>query len=203
MDLNGEVEVTIGPYEVYEDELNGLKTTFEAFIGLVDEEETEKFRHYEEIAPTLEKDLPISSEYHNHERGTHSPISVVDAIYAAGDCVIGYHFTAYNLPNDERVREQKGSKKVMIHNVAKAKYKHCWIPIITELFEKEIMNHMTFEAYFTHVIMHEISHGLGPGKTILNGKETTVNAALKEAYTTIEEAKADLLGVCWLVIMVS
>jgi hypothetical protein len=131
----------------------------------------------------------------NFGRGTHSPIKIVNEIYSAGDCNAGVHFTAFNLPNDERVREAKGSKKVMIKNIAHAKYDHCWTPIVKEIFDEEMQKHVSFEAYFTHVLLHEISHGLGPGKIMLNDEETTVGEALKESYSTIEEAKADLLGV--------
>lgn len=204
LDLDGQIEVTIGPYEVYEDELFGLKTTFEAFIGIKDEEETAKVKRLETLAPTLEEDLPLAEEHRNYHRGASSPIIVVNELYAAGDCAAGVHFTAYNLPNDEDVREERGSKKVLIKNIARAKYQHCWTPIIATLFEKEDAQRMTFEAYFTHILLHEISHGLGPGKIRRqnaernsngNGRLTTVNAALKDAYSVLEEAKADLLGV--------
>ena len=194
MDLDGALDVVIGPYEVYEDELNGLKTAYEGFIGLVDEDETKKLKHLETIAATLEADLPIQEAEH-HERGKHSPIKIVNLLYSSGDGKAGIHFTAFNLPNDERVRQAKGSKKVLLRNVAQGKFNACWQPITQRLLNDEIRKHCTFDAYFTHILLHEISHGLGPGIITKDEKETTVNACLKETYPFLEEAKADILGV--------
>ena len=195
MDVRGAIEVTIGPYEVYEDALNGTKTSYEAFIGLVDEEATAEVAHLEEQAPLLEEHLPLSEKHRNTGRGTHSPIRIVEELHSAGDCEAGIHFTAYNLPNDERVREAKGSKKVMIRNVARAKYEHCWVPLVERTFTAKMRSKVSFEDYFLHVLLHEISHGLGPGIIEKEGRSTTVSAELKETYPTLEEAKADLLGV--------
>jgi len=192
MDLSGDIEVVIGPYEVYEDKLFGYKAAFESFICVVDHEESKKLDQIANYLTRLEEALPIDQTY---DRGASSPIKVVNLLYSAGDTKAGIQTSAFNLPNDERVRNQKGSKKVMLKNVMKAKFNQCWIPIVNQALSPKALNHVAFDAYFTHVVMHEVSHGLGPGNIKLNGRQTTVNKELKELYSTIEEAKADVLGV--------
>lgn len=195
MDLSGRIELTLGPYEVYKDDLFGVKTTYEAFLAEVDEEETKRLEAFESLTGELEIHLPLAEEHKNFNRGKHSPIKIVNEIYSSGDCNSGVHFTAFNLPNDEEVRELKGSKKVMIKNIAHEKFNQCWIPIVKELFDEDTQKNVSFDAYFTHVLLHEISHGIGPGKIVVDGIITTVNDTLKETYSTLEEAKADLLGI--------
>jgi hypothetical protein len=192
MDLNGDIEVVIGPYEVYEDNLFGYKAAFESFICVVDHEESNRLKKISKYLTQLEEALPIDKSY---PHGASSPIKVVNLLYSAGDSKAGIQTSAFNLPNDERVRKIKGSKKVMLKNVMKAKYDHCWIPIVEKALSPEALKKVSFDAYFTHVLMHEISHGLGPGNIEIQGKTTTVNKALKELYATIEEAKADVLGI--------
>ncbi|MBN2104098.1 peptidase [bacterium] len=191
MDLAGDIEVVIGPYEVYEDNLFGYKAAFESFICVVDHEESKKLEQIANYLIRLEEALPIDETY---ERGTSSPIKVVNLLYSAGDTKAGIQTSAFNLPNDERVRNEKGSKKVMLKNVMRAKFDQCWIPIVEKALSPETLDDVSFDAYFTHVVMHEVSHGLGPGNIELNGVQTTVNRELKELYPTIEEAKADVLG---------
>lgn len=195
MDLTDHtIEVVIGPYEVYEDELLGYKAAFEAFITLVDPAESEKLSVVKRYLQEMELNLPLPAEHKNLERGSASPIVVVQEVFTAGDTKAGVQTTAFNLPNDERVREAKGSKKVMLKNIAQAKYEKCWIPIVNTVLAGKDLQRVSFDAYFNHVLMHEMSHGLGPGKITINGKQTTVNKELKETYSTIEEAKADILG---------
>jgi len=196
MDLtNHSIEIVIGPYEVYEDALFNYKASFEAFITLVDPVESTKLRIVGQYLDQMENNLPIPARYRNTRRGSASPIVVVQQVFTAGDTKAGIQTTAFNLPNDEKVREAKGSKKVMLKNVAQAKFQKCWIPIVHEVIAPEDLPSITFDAYFNHVLMHEMSHGLGPGFIIKNGRETSVNMELKETYSTIEEAKADILGV--------
>ncbi|MEJ2634475.1 MAG: peptidase [Calditrichia bacterium] len=196
MDLkDNAIEVVIGPYEVYEDELFGYKASFEAFVTLVDPAESEKLRKVNKYLQAMEMNLPIPDKYKNTRRGSSSPIVVVQEVFTAGDTKAGIQTTAFNLPNDERVREAKGSKKVMLKNIAEAKFQKCWIPIVNEVMAPEDLRYVSFEAYFNHTLMHEISHGLGPGIITVNGKETTVSKELQETYSTIEEAKADILGI--------
>jgi hypothetical protein len=196
MDLRDHrIEVVIGPYEVYEDNLFGYKAAFEAFVTLVDTEESRKLQKLESRIMDMEKNLPIPEKFHNLTRGKSSPILVVNEVFAGGDTKAGIQTLAFNLPNDERVREAKGSKKVMLKNILRAKFDKIWIPIAQVALEEEDLSRTSFEAYFNHVLMHEISHGLGPGKIRKDGRETSVNLELKELYSTLEEAKADVLGI--------
>ena len=195
MDLEDHtIEVVIGPYEVYEDQLFGYKAGFESFITIVDPEESEKLRKVSKYLQELEMNLPIPDKHKNLNRGSSSPIVVVQEVYTSGDTKAGVQTTAFNLPNDERVREAKGSKKVMLKNIARAKYNKCWIPIVNTVLDEKDLKRVSFDAYFNHVLMHEMSHGLGPGIIEKQGKETTVNKELQESYSTMEEAKADILG---------
>lgn len=195
IDLAGDLEVVIGPYEVYEDNMFGYKAAYEAFICVVDHEESEKLAAVTRFLSEMEANLPIPDKYKNFERGKSSPIKVVNEVFSAGDTKAGVQTTAFNLPNDERVRKAKGSKKVMLKNVARAKYEKCWIPIVNTILAEKPLKNVSFDAYFNHVLMHEISHGLGPGIiTLKDGTETTVSRELKELYPIIEECKADVLG---------
>jgi hypothetical protein len=196
MDLKDhKIEVVIGPYEVYEDNLFGYKASFESFVTIVDPDESRKLSRVAKYLNQMEANLPIPDKHKNFNRGMESPILVVQEVYTGGDTKAAVQTTAFNLPNDERVRKAKGSKKVMLKNVARAKFDKCWIPIVNKLLTPSDLPFISFDAYFNHVLMHEMSHGLGPGIIQKNGKETTVNKELKELYSTIEEAKADILGV--------
>lgn len=196
MDLkNHNIEVVIGPYEVYEDKLFGYKASFEAFVTLVDHKESEKWVKVASLMNEMEKNLPIDEKYKNFNRGASSPTMIVDEVFCGGDTKACIQTTAFNLPNDERVREAKGSKQVMLRNIARAKFDKCWIPIVKEVLAESDLPLISFDAYFNHVMMHEYSHGLGPGTIEKNGKKTTVNKELKDRYSTLEETKADVLGI--------
>ncbi len=196
MDLKGNLEIVIGPYEVYEDNLYNYKAGYEAFVCLVDQQESKKLSAAAHYLNAMEAHLPIADKYKNFDRGSSSPIKVVQEIFSAGDTKAGIQTMAFNLPNDERVREAKGSKKVMLKNVAQSKYEKCWIPIVKTILAETPLKHVSFDAYFNHVLMHEMSHGLGPGNiTLADGTETSVSRELKETYSVIEECKADVLGV--------
>jgi hypothetical protein len=196
MDLNGPLEVVIGPYEVYEDALFNWKAAFESFINVVDRPETDKLAVYAQHLPGMERNLPIPDEHKNPNRGTESPIRVVQEIYTAGDARRGVQTAAFNLPNDEVVREQKGSKKVLLKNVMDAKYRMSGYPIAMRVLDPAQRNLLNFDAYFNFVLFHELSHGLGPGLiTQPNGERVDVRFLLKDTYSAIEECKADVLGV--------
>ena len=196
MDLAGPVEVVIGPYEVYEDALFNYKAAFESFITVVDRGETDKLEVYAQHLPGMEKNLPIADEHKNPNRGTESPIRVVQELYTAGDARRGVQTAAFNLPNDEFVREQKGSKKVLLKNVMDAKYRLSGAPIANRVLTPAQRNLLNFDAYFNFVLFHELSHGLGPGMIAgPDGKRTDVRFLLKDTYSAIEECKADVLGV--------
>ena len=196
MDVKGNgLEVTIGPYEVYEDQLFNYKAAFEAFIGVVDPVESKKMALVKDHIGDIENNLPIKEEFKGKGRSHGSPIRVVDLIYASGDAHKGVQTLAYNLPNDEHVRKVKGSKKVLLKNVSHAKFDMILTPIAKLILTAKQLPFLSFDAYFNHTLMHEISHGVGPGFiTLKDGTKTTVNLALKDTYSSIEEAKADVLG---------
>ena len=195
MDLNGAIEVVIGPYEVYDDYLMGYKAAFESFICVVDPVESEKLSVIAGHLKDMERNLPYADKYKNFDRGSSSPIKVVQEIYTAGDTRAGVQTLAFNLPNDERVRQAKGSKKVLLKNVQEAKFKKILMPIVEKVIAPEQLPFISFDAYFNHILLHEVSHGLGPGiLTLANGEKTTVNKMLKDSYSAIEEAKADICG---------
>ena len=195
MDLDAPVEVTIGPYETYEDDLFGYKAAFESFVTVNLPEQSAALTRYKERLPWLEKNLPIPDADKNLHRGTDSPIRVVDTVYSAGDTRAGVQTVAFNLPNDERVREAKGSKKVLLHNIMQAKYDRILIPIAQQVLDPAQVKDVSFDAYFNEVLHHELSHGLGPGTITVNGRKTEVRLELKELFSTLEEAKADVMGV--------
>ena len=197
MDLNGPLEVVIGPYEVYEDALFNYKAAFQSFITVVDRPETEKLAIYAQHLPAMEQNLPIPDEHKNPNRGTESPIRVVQEIFTAGDARRGVQTAAFNLPNDEWVREHKGSKKVLLKNVMDAKYRMSGSPIAMRVLDPSQRSLLNFDAYFNFVLFHELSHGLGPGLITPpgGGERTDVRFLLKDTYSAMEECKADVLGV--------
>ena len=195
MDLDSTVEVTIGPYEVYEDKLFSYKAAFEAFVTVDVPSESAALARYKEMLPWLESNLPIPDEHKNFDRGTESPIRVVDVLFVGGDSKSGIQTLAFNLPNDERVREEKGSKKVMLRNILQAKFDKILVPIAERVLVPEEAERVAFEAFFNESLHHELSHGLGPGIITKDGVETEVRLLLKEHYSTMEEAKADVMGI--------
>lgn len=202
MDLDGAVEITIGPYEVYEDKLFGYKAAFESFVTVADPEESQKLAQYKSELPAMERHLPIPDEMKNFGRGTESPIRVVDVVFTAGDTKSGVQTIAFNLPNDEVVREKKGSKKVLLRNVIAAKYEKILNPIAERLVSEDQVNLVTADAFTNEVLFHELSHGLGPGQIIVDGRETEVRLELKDLYSGMEEAKADIMGVYNILFMI-
>lgn len=194
MDLDSAVEITVGPYETYEDGLFGYKASFEAFVTVTDPAESERLAKFKHELPWLESQLPIAEKHKNPNRGAESPIRVVDEAFSAGDTRAGVQTIAFNLPNDERVREAKGSKKVLLRNVMKAKFDQILVPIAQVVVAEDQLADLTAESFFLHTLWHEMSHGLGPGKIVKDGRETEVRLELKDTYSTLEEAKADAMG---------
>jgi hypothetical protein len=195
MDMESRVEVTLGPYETYEDRLFGYKAAFEAMLTVTDEAESKKLAGFKAELPAMEQNLPIPDEHKNPNRGTASPIRVVDLVLATGDARKGVQTIAFNLPNDERVREAKGCKKVMLRNVMRAKFERILRPIAERVLAPAELSNLSADAFFYHTLLHEMSHGLGPGRIRVGGRETEVRLALEEFYTAIEEAKADVMGI--------
>jgi hypothetical protein len=195
MDLTGTpIEVAIGPYEVYTDRLMGTKTAFESFVTLKNPEESAALAKYKNYLRDMEENLPIEERYKNFQRGFASPIAVAEQVHGGGDNVPGVQTIAFNLPNDERVREAKGAKKVILSNVLGAKFDRILKPMGALVLEPDqaalvARKYMQYETLF-----HELSHSLGPGTIVVNGETTTVDKALREQNSAIEEAKADVAG---------
>jgi hypothetical protein len=201
MDLDSRIEVTIGPYEVYEDELLGLKASFESFVTVSDPEASKKLAHFEALLPAMEKNLPIPDEAKT-VRGAESPIRVVDVVYTAGDARKSVQTIAFNLPNDERVRKEKGAKKVMLRNVIRAKFDAILAPIGELLIAPEQTAKMSSDAFFNETLFHELSHSLGPAFVDVGGKKVEVRLVLGSDYAAVEEAKADAMGAYNLLYMI-
>jgi len=194
MELDASIEPTIGPYEVYEDEWFNFKAGFEAFITLRDDAETNKLQAFSKHLQPLENALPIDPKYRNGTLGAMAPIRVVNVVLAAGDGNRGVQTAAFNLPNDERVIKEKGSKRVMLKNVQDAKFRMVLTPIAKVALTEADQKRISFDAFFTHILMHELMHGLGPHDITVGGRSSTVRQELKDTYSAIEEAKADVSG---------
>ncbi len=194
MELDASIEPTIGPYEVYEDEWFNFKAAFEAFITLRDEAESKKLQVFGAELQGLENALPIDPALRNPKLGALAPIKVVNVVFTAGDANRGVQTAAFNLPNDERVVKEKGTKRVMLKNVQEAKFKMALEPIAKVALPEAQQKNVAFDAFFTHILMHELMHGLGPHNISVGGRQTTVRQELKETYSAIEEAKADVSG---------
>ena len=194
MDLDAPIDLTMGPYETYSDELFGYKAGFEAFVTLRDDAESAKLARFSQYLQELEDNLPIDPKYRNPKLGALSPIRVVNVVFSSGEGNSGVQTAAFNLPNDEDVVRAKGSKRVMLKNIQEAKFEKTLVPISRVVLSPADQSNVAFEAFFTHVLMHELMHGLGPHNITVNGTETTVRGQLKELYSAIEEAKADISG---------
>ena len=194
MELDATVEPTIGPYEVYEDEWFNYKAGFESYITVRDRAETDKLARFSSELQEVENHLPIDPALRNPKLGALAPIRVVNEIFAAGDGNRAVQTAAYNLPNDERVVREKGAKRVMLKNVQEAKFRVALLPISKVALAPADQADVSFDAFFTHILMHELMHGLGPHNIHAGGRETTVRQELKDTYSTIEEAKADVSG---------
>ena len=194
MDLDSDLDVTIGPYETYNDELFGYKAAFEAYVNVRDPKESEKLRFLSAHLQQIENNLPIPEENRNPKLGSLSPIVVVNEVFGAGDGNMGVQTAAYNLPNDERVIREKGAKRVMLKNVQEAKFKKTLVPISRIVLTPAARKDLDFDSFFTHIVAHELTHGLGPHVITMHGAETSPRQELKEIYGAIEEAKADVTG---------
>lgn len=194
MDLDSAVDITIGPYETYNDELFGYKAAFEAYVCLKDDAETARLQGFSTHLQGVENNLPIDEAYKNPKLGATTPIRVVNEVLSAGGGNHGVQTAAFNLPNDARVIREKGSKKVMLKNVQHAKFEKILTPVARVLLPSEANEYLSFEWFFTHILAHELSHGIGPQEIQVKGRKTSVRLELKETYSAIEEAKADVTG---------
>ena len=194
MELDASIEPVIGPYEVYEDELFNFKAAFEAFVTVRDSHETQRLATFSRHLQDLEHALPIDATYRNPNVATRTPIRVVNVILTAGNANSGVQTAAFNLPNDERVVREKGTKSVMLKNVQDAKFRMVLKPISASVLAPADRKRVSFDAFFSHILMHELMHGIGPHDITVNARATTVRQELKETYSAIEEAKADASG---------
>ena len=194
MDLNAPLDITIGPYETYNDEMFGYKAAFEAYITIRDDAETDKLKIVASHLQEVENNLPIDAGYRNPKLGASAPIRVVNEVLAAGDGAHGVRTAAFNLPNDERVVHEKGSARIMLKNIQEAKFAATLTPIAARVLPKAAQSDLSFNYFFTHILAHELSHGIGPHQIQVSGRATTPRQELKELYSAIEEAKADITG---------
>ncbi len=194
MDLDAPIDPTIGPYETYNDELFGYKAAFEAYVHLRDDRETARLAAFSANLQELENNLPEDPQYRNAQLGASAPIRVVNEVFAAGDGEHGVQTAAYNLPNDERVVQQKGAKRVMMKNVQEAKFRTVLIPLARRVLAANEQSDLNFDLFFTHILAHELMHGLGPHQITVAGQQTSPRKELKELYSAFEEAKADATG---------
>ncbi len=194
MELDSRIEPTIGPYEVYMDELFNYKASFESYIAVRNEAETNKLTMFGTHLQSIEDNLPIEKKYRNPRLGSSAPIRVVDLVATGGEARSGVQTAAFNLPNDERVIREKGSKRVMLKNVQEAKFKNVLVPIAQIVLSPADVKEVSFDQFFTHILAHELMHGLGPHDIIGKGRKSTVRKEMKELYSALEEAKADIAG---------
>ncbi|KAJ8479905.1 hypothetical protein OPV22_023632 [Ensete ventricosum] len=193
MELDSKLDVTIGPYETYEDTLFGYKATFEAFVGIRDDIATSQVKLFGDHLQDLEQNLPLDSMYKSKDVVA-APIRVIQLVYNAGD-VKGPQTVAFNLPNDERIVNERGTSMVLLKNVSEAKFKHILQPIADVCIKEDQKEFIDFDSFYTHTICHECCHGIGPHTIILpNGVQSTVRLELQELHSALEEAKADIVG---------
>jgi hypothetical protein len=189
---NNEIDFIAGPIENYEDALYGYKAAHESFILIKDMEWSEKLARFAALLPELQKSLPVEDEYKTEVPGSDSDLGAYDAVYYAGDCNAGSKTIAINLPNDERVHIEKGSRKLQLKNSMKYKFDKILIPISNLVINEEQRQYVKFDAFFENTMFHEVAHGLGIKNTI--NDKGTVREVIKEQYSTLEEGKADILG---------
>jgi len=194
MDLDAPIDITIGPYETYNDELFGYKAAFEAYVTIRDDQESGRLADFASRLQEVENNLPIDPRYRNPKLGAAAPIRVVNEVMAAGDGAHGVRTAAFNLPNDERVVHEKGSKRVMLKNIQEAKFQSALIPIAARVLPKAAREDLSFDYFFMHILAHELSHGIGPHQIEVGGRATTPRQEMKDLYSAIEEAKADVTG---------
>jgi hypothetical protein len=193
MDMkSSNIDVVIGPIENYEDALFGYKAAHEAFVLLKDQAWSKKLERFAQLLPQLQKSLPVPDAYKKEVPGIDSDLGVYNAIYYAGDCNSGSKTIAINLPNDEKVQIEKGSRKLQLKNSIQAKFDKILVPVADVLMDPAQMKHVVFNAFFENIMFHEVAHGLGI-KITLNG-QGAVRKVIGDQYSAIEEAKADVLG---------
>ncbi|MCK8480793.1 dipeptidyl-peptidase 3 family protein [Psychroserpens algicola] len=186
------IDIVIGPIETYEDQLFGNKAAHEGYVLIKDQEWSKRLAKFSAYLPELQVGLPVDEAYKKETPGTDSDLNAYDVVFYAGDCNSGSKTIAINLPNDEEVQLQKGTRRLQLKNAMRAKFDKILVPISKVLIDESQRKHITFDAFFSNTMFHEVAHGLGIKNTI-NGKGT-VRTALKEHASALEEGKADILG---------
>jgi hypothetical protein len=186
------LDLVIGAIEQYEDQLFGYKAGFEAYVLVKDKAWSQRLSRYAALLPQLQRGLPVPDAYRAETPGSDADLNAYDAVYYAGESNAGSKTIAINLPNDEKVQLEKGTRRLQLKNSIKAKFDKILVPISEVLIAEEQREHITFEAFFANVMFHEVAHGLGI-KNTLDGSNT-VRLAMQNHYTTLEEGKADVLG---------
>lgn len=187
------IDFIVGPIETYEDRLFGAKAAHEAYVLVKDQEWSERLARYATLLPELQRGLPVPDEYKREEPGSDADLGAYDVVYYAGDSNAGSKTIAINLPNDEEVQLQKGSRRLQLKNAMRAKYDQILVPIAEVLVDPAQRQHVTFDAFFANTMFHEVAHGLGI-KSLIDGSGRTVREALREHASALEEGKADVLG---------
>lgn len=186
------IDIVIGPIETYEDQLYGQKAAHEAYVLVKDKTWSARLAKYATFLPELQQNLPVDAKFKQESPGTDSDLGAYDVIYYAGDCNAGSKTIAINLPNDEQVQLEKGTRRLQLKNAMQAKFDKILVPIADVLVDPSQRKHVKFDAFFANTMFHEVAHGLGIKNTV-NGKGT-VRESLKEHASALEEGKADILG---------
>jgi hypothetical protein len=186
------IDFVVGPIENYEDRLFGYKAAHEAFVLVKDLDWSAQLEKFTSMLPDLQKGLPVPAEYKAETPGTDSDMNVYYALYYGGDCNAGSKTIAINLPNDSEVQLKVGSRKLQLKNSMQAKFEKILVPIADILIDESQRKYITFDAFFENTTFHEVAHGMGIKNTINEMGE--VRTALKDYYSSIEEAKADIMG---------
>ena len=186
------IELVIGAIETYEDRLFGYRAAYESYVLIKDQDWSEQLAKFAAFLPELQRGLPVDEAYKSETPGTDSDLNAYDVIYYAGHSNAGSKTIAINLPNDEQVQLQKGTRRLQLKNAMRAKFEKIMMPISGVLIDESQREHVTFDAFFGNTMFHEVAHGLGIKKTV-NGKGT-VREALRDVASSMEEGKADILG---------
>jgi hypothetical protein len=191
---NPKIDIVFAPYETYLDDLLGVKTSYGAAVMIRNEEETKKLALFEKYVPDIQESLPLPPDDRPSKKGLQTPMEVVDSPFRTGDFTHGYQAVADNLPNDPRVHEKKGTKKMFFKNFMDARVTYVILPLAKTMMREDQGKLVSGEGYLAHTMMHEIAHGLGPAYARVEGKQVDIREAIGPLYSALEEAKADVLG---------
>jgi len=200
--LDSPIELTFGPYETYMDEFRGAKAAFQAYVALRDDAQTDLLAKFSRYMQFIEDRLPMARRYRNPKVASSAPIRVVNLICGTGFANKGVQTAAFNLPNEDDTVAKHGTKQTLLRNVQEAKFQQALMPIARTLLHPSLQAQLSFNAFFTFILMHELCHGLGPHNIKVKGRNTSVRQELKDTFSAIEEAKADVCGLIALQLLV-